>query len=43
MEWWQIALIIAGIVPVAIALVFTIYACVRVGARSDKEGKDDEN
>ena len=42
MEWWKIVLIISGVVSI-VALKFAIYACVRVGARSDKEGKDDED
>lgn len=43
MEWWKIALIIVGIIPPVLALIFSVYACIRVGARSEKrEGNDHE-
>lgn len=35
MELWKILLITLGIVPGILALVFGIYACIRVGALSD--------
>lgn len=44
MEWWEKALlVIAGVVPSIVAFVFSIYACIRVGARSERhdENKDD--
>lgn len=37
----KIALIIFGIIPVVISLVFTVYACLNVGARADKNEEAD--
>lgn len=33
--WWKIVLIILGLAPGLLAFVFSIYACIRVGAKSE--------
>ena len=35
MNWWQTALVIAGIAVSALSLMFTVYACIKIGAISD--------
>ena len=41
--WWKIVLIILGLVPGLLAFVFSIYACVRVGAKSERDSSEDNN
>ena len=39
--WWKIVLTILGLVPGLLAFVFSIYACVRVGAKSERNNDNE--
>lgn len=42
MEHWWIILIVIGSLVMVSALIFAIFACVRVGAKSDQNNGDND-